>query len=192
MRGETLPIDHFMAIYAARSDPWSYATSPYEQAKYAATLAALPCVRYARAFEIGCAQGVFTAMLAGRCATLLAAEPVGGARVEARRRNADKFWVSFASHFVPRDWPEGNFDLVVVSEIIDYLGEADVEALSRKICASLDTSGDVVLVHWVGKKAWPPSGREASDRFIAAASGCLDVLHATRNRDYRLDVLRRR
>ena len=59
------------------------------------------------------------------------------ARAEARRRNADKSWVSVASHFVPRDWPEGNFDLVVVSEVIDYLGEADVEALSRKVCASL-------------------------------------------------------
>ncbi|HEX4764699.1 MAG TPA: SAM-dependent methyltransferase [Lichenihabitans sp.] len=191
MRGETLPIDHFARIYAARPDPWSYATSPYEQAKYAATLAALPRPRYARAFEVGCAEGVFTAMLAGRCATLLAAEPVARARAEARRRNADKSWVSVASHFVPRDWPEGNFDLVVVSEVIDYLGEADVEALSRKVCASLVGGGDVLLVHWVGKKTGPSSGCEASDRFIAVASGHLDVLHASRNGDYRMDVLRR-
>ncbi len=191
MRGETLPIDHFARIYAARSDPWSYATSLYEKAKYSATLAALPRARYARAFEVGCAQGVFTAMLARRCDTLLAAEPVPCALAEGRRRNADKPWVSFASHFVPRDWPEGNFDLVVVSEVIDYLGEADVEALSRRVCASLDAGGDVVLVHWVGKKTGASSGREASDRFIAVASGRLDVLQASRNSDYRMDVLRR-
>ena len=47
------------------------------------------------------------------------------------------------------------------------------------------------MVHWVGKKRGPPSGEEASDRFIAAAGDRLAVLRAERNADYRLDVLRR-
>ena len=82
------------------------------------------------------------------------------------------------------------FDLIVLSEVIDYLGEADVVALAEKVTASLVPGGEAILVHWVGKKRGPPGEREASDRFIAAAEG-LVILRQDRNTDYRLDLLRR-
>ena len=191
MRRDTLGRDHFEALYAERPDPWRLATSDYERAKYAATLAALPRPRYARGFEIGCALGVLTAELGRRCATLLAVEPVATALAAAAARNADQPHISFAPLFVPGEWPSGMFDLVVLSEVIDYLGAGDVTALAARVMGSLERGGDVVLVHWVGKKRGPPSGDEASDRFVAAASGTLEVLRAERNADYRLDVLRR-
>jgi hypothetical protein len=34
----TLKPDHFEALYAADRDPWNFAASPYEQAKYALML----------------------------------------------------------------------------------------------------------------------------------------------------------
>ena len=37
----SLPADYFAAIYARDPDPWRFAESDYERAKYAATLAAL-------------------------------------------------------------------------------------------------------------------------------------------------------
>ena len=191
MRRDTLGRDHFEALYAARPDPWRLATSDYERAKYAATLAALPRPRYARGFEVGCALGIFTAALGRRCDALLAVEPVATALEQARARNADQPQIHFASLLVPGEWPDGRFDLIVLSEVIDYLGAADVEALAARVSASLDRDGDVVMVHWVGKKRGPPSGDEASDRFIMAAAGDLTVLRAERNADYRLDVLRR-
>ena len=40
-RSDTLGLDHFEQLYAARPDPWHYATSPYEAGNYAATLATL-------------------------------------------------------------------------------------------------------------------------------------------------------
>ena len=192
LRENTVPLGHFEGLYAARSDPWHLATSDYERAKYAATLAALPRPHYGRAFEIGCAKGVFTAALAERCDDLLAVEPVAAALAGAKARNAHRSSVRFAAMFVPATWPEERFDLIVLSEVIDYLGHPDIEVLAERVCRSLVQGGDMILVHWVGKKK-PRSSpvEEATDRFIAAARGRLTVLYAERNRDYRLDLLRR-
>ena len=191
VRDDTLPVTHFEALYAARPDPWRLETSAYERDKYAATLSALPRARYRSAFEIGCAKGVFTSALAHRCDTLLAVEPVGQALEEAKARNADRPSVRFAPMFVPGDWPEARFDLIVLSEVIDYLGAADVLRLARRLAASLEPDGHAILVHWIGKKTGPPSGEEASDRLIAALAEQVEVLRAERTRDYRLDLLRR-
>ena len=191
VRRDTLGLDHFEALYAARPDPWRLATSDYERAKYAATLAALPRPRYRRGFEIGCALGILTAELGRRCDDVLAVEPVATALDAARSRNAGQDHIRFANMFVPAQWPEERFDLVVLSEVIDYLGAADVEALAERISSSLEHGGDLVMVHWVGKKRGASSGDESSDRLIGASAGMLSVLRQDRNPDYRLDVLRR-
>ena len=191
MRQDTLGRDHFEALYAARPDPWRLATSDYERAKYAATLAALPRPRYARGFEVGCAIGILTAQLGRRCDDLLAVEPVASALAEARARNADQPHIRLAPLFVPAQWPSETFDLVVLSEVVDYLGARDVAALAGRVAATTEPGGDVILVHWVGKKRRAPSGDEASDRFIAEALPAFTVLRQERNADYRLDLLRR-
>ncbi len=192
MRRDTLGPEHFEALYAERPDPWRLATSDYERAKYAATLAALPRARYARGFEVGCALGILTGELGRRCDHLLAVEPVEAALDQARARNADQPRIRFGRMFVPGQWPDESFDLVVLSEVIDYLGAEDVVGLARRVVGSLEPGGDVVLVHWVGKKRGPPTGDEASDRFIAAAADALVPRRQERNPDYRLDVLSRR
>lgn len=191
MRRESLDRTHFEQLYAARPDPWRYATSPYEAAKYAATLAALPRPRYARALDVGCSIGVLTAMLALRCDDLLAIEPAEAALAEARGRNAGSPHVRFAPLFVPAQWPEGGFDLVVISEVLDYLGEADLAALARRLTASLEAGGDLVLVHWVGKKGPVSNGQESADRLARALGPAVQALQAARNTDYRLDAFRR-
>ncbi len=191
MRRDTLGRDHFEALYAARPDPWRLATSDYERAKYAATLAALPRPRYARGFEVGCAMGILTAQLGRRCDDLLAVEPVVSALEEARARNADQPHIRFAPLFVPRQWPAGTFDLVVLSEVIDYLGAEDVAALAARVAETTEPGGDVILVHWIGKKRGAPPRDEASDRFVREAAPAFAVLRHERNFDYRLDLLRR-
>lgn len=51
----------FPRSHRAASDPWGSAISAYEWAKHDASLAALSRERYARALEVGCSVGVFTA-----------------------------------------------------------------------------------------------------------------------------------
>ena len=62
---ETMTPAYFDQLYAVDDDPWQLATSDYEQAKYARTLAALPRSRYGSALEVGCSIGVLTTQLAG-------------------------------------------------------------------------------------------------------------------------------
>ena len=46
--GGSLSAAYFDGLYAKKNDPWRFATSPYEQAKYAATLQALATARFAK------------------------------------------------------------------------------------------------------------------------------------------------
>lgn len=193
MREDTLPLSHFEAIYAKGEDPWGFASRIYEQQKYAATLEALPQARYQNAFEVGCSIGVFTAMLAERCDALLAVEPVPAALAAARTRNRENPHVRFAPLFVPGDWPEERFDLVVLSEVIDYLGADDIQRLAERLEDTLLPGGACVLVHWIGKKRGAlPHPKEASEIVIAALAETAPITRQHRNADYRLDVLTRR
>ncbi len=65
---------YFRDLYATNDDPWNFADSPYEQRKYALTVASLPREMYANAFEPGCSVGVLTEQLATRCHRLLATD----------------------------------------------------------------------------------------------------------------------
>src|SRR4051812_50160637 len=76
-RQSSIPARYFDELYAGERDPWEFETSAYEQAKYDATLAALPRPLYRRGLEIGCSIGVLTARLAGRCASLVAGGGLG-------------------------------------------------------------------------------------------------------------------
>ncbi|MCW6509394.1 SAM-dependent methyltransferase [Lichenifustis flavocetrariae] len=192
MRDETLPLSHFEAFYARGGpDPWHFATSRYEAAKYDATLSALPRARYAKALEVGCSVGVFTARLAERCDDLLAIEPVAKALQAAQALNAARSWVRFSSAFIPADWPNERFDLVILSEVLDYLGSADLAKLAECLSGSIEPTGDVVMVHWVGKKGGAAKSTESSEILIKATKGFLRPSCQHRNSDYRLDVLHR-
>ena len=80
----SLAPEYFERLYAQSADPWDFEASPYEAAKYAATLAALPRPRYANAFELGCSIGVLTRALAPRCERLLATDVSEAALAQAR------------------------------------------------------------------------------------------------------------
>ncbi len=111
---------YFEDLYASDADPWRFATSGYEREKYDATLAALPKARYASGLEIGCSIGILTRRLAARCDRLLATDIAEEPLREARRRSADAPWVEFDRSAAPSEWPEGTFDLIVLSEVVYY------------------------------------------------------------------------
>ena len=129
----TLKPEYFDALYAADPDPWNFAASPYEQAKYALTLNAMPKPRYRSALEVGCSIGVLTRSLASRCDAVLAIDAARTPLVEARRRCADLPSVRFEQMFVPEQWPDGVFDLILLSEVVYYLSREDVGRLAARV-----------------------------------------------------------
>jgi cyclopropane fatty-acyl-phospholipid synthase-like methyltransferase len=186
----SLPVGYFDALYAKSPDPWGFETSAYEQAKYAATLAALPRPHYGRALEVGCAIGVLTALLAPRCDALLALDGAETALRQARQRVAGLPQVTIRNAWVPDDWPEGDgpFDLILLSEVVYYLQPAEVARLAGQVRATAAPGADILAVHWTGETDYPMSGDAASDALLAALRP--RSLRQDRQPQYRLDLLR--
>ena len=133
----TLKPEYFDSIYKADPDPWNFADSPYEQGKYAITLNAMPKPRYRSALEVGCSIGVLTRSLASRCDAVVAIDAARTPLVEAKRRCADLPGVRFEQMFVPEQWPDGVFELILLSEVVYYLSREDVGRLAARVTRSL-------------------------------------------------------
>ena len=188
---QTMPPKYFEDLYAGDSDPWRFATSEYERAKYADTLAVLPLRHYDSGFEIGCSIGVLTQQLAPRCGQLLAVDAAEAPLAEARRRCGDYSHVRFEQMFVPRRWPDEAFDLILLSEVVYYLDADDVGALAARVRSSLAPGGEIVMAHWTGETNYPLTADEAVELLIARLDGEAEVVRRITRPEYRLDVLAR-
>ena len=191
---KSLPRGYFEDVYRANRDPWEFETSPYESAKYDATIAALPCERYRNAFDIGCSLGVLTERLAPRCDHLLAVDTVESALEAARRRCARFPQVRFQQMHVPQEFPNGPFDLVMLSEVGYYFDAPVLEELRDRICAALTMGGQVMLVHWTPfVHDYPLTGDQAHETFLAISRSDGPLRHLTGRREetYRLDLFER-
>lgn len=190
MTASALDPGYFEALYDADPDPWRFETSDYEDAKYAATLDALPRARYMGAVEVGCSVGVLTARLAPRCDALLGLDVAQAALDRAAERCRDQPQVRFALSTLPGMPPAGRFDLIMLSEVIYYFDEAGVAKLADAVKSMAEPGADVLLVHWLGPTPdYPLTGDAAVAAFEAAASWA-DVMRRARTPDYRLDLLR--
>ena len=179
----SLDAAYFDRLYASTDDPWGFSTRWYEQRKYALTLAALPAPHYGNALEIGCSVGVFTSMLARRCSALLALDPSSRALEQARARVPGN--VTLRQGSVPRDWPSGTYDLVVLSEVGYYLDPDDLAQLLDLIEASLGPGGTVLACHWRHAVADYPQSGDAVHRALQR----WPRLSRTLEEDFVLDVL---
>jgi SAM-dependent methyltransferase len=182
--------DYFESVYAAAEDPWSLASRWYERRKYALTLAALPREGYARGLEVGCSVGVLTALLAERCHELLALDIAASAVHTTAARTGHLPQVSVQQRALPGAWPAGRFDLIVLSEVLYYLGADDAHDLLQKAARALEPQGSLIAVHWRHPVAdYPRSGDQVHDA-LAAQSRELGLARTVRHEelDFLLDV----
>jgi SAM-dependent methyltransferase len=188
MGQSSLDEDYFARVYATTADPWSFATSPYENEKYRATLEALAGRRFQSGLEIGCSIGVLTAMVARSCDSLLAIDINETALDAARARCAGLANVRFERMTFPRDVPAGAFDLVLVSEVAYYWSDDDLRA-ALDVIARAAAGGIVELVHFLPKvDDYVRDGDAVHAVFLADPRFRLD--RHVRAERYRIDVLR--
>jgi SAM-dependent methyltransferase len=184
-----LPDTYFDAMYAAAADPWDLASRWYEQRKYAITMALLPDARYRHAFEPGCSIGTVTELLAQRCDHVTAVDVADAALATAdgRLRAAGcRDRVTLMRSALDAAWPDGGFDLVVLSEVAYYL-DADLlaEVMTRECARLPDVT--VIAAHWRHPVADYPVTGDAAHRVIAATPGLLGV-GSYRDDDVGIDV----
>ena len=144
----TLEPAYFDRMYAASGDPWGFTSRWYEKRKCAIALAMLPRERYHDAFEPGCSIGVMTEQLGPRCARLRSCDVSDAAVQAAAGRTAHQPGVRVEQRVLPRDWPPGDFDLIVFSEFLYYFGGADLRRVLGMSVAALRPGGTLLAVHW--------------------------------------------
>lgn len=143
-------LDAFEERYRQNADPWEFASSPYEQRKYDLTVASLPRRAYRRCFEPGCSVGALTERLAVVCDEVVAMDTSPTVVATAQQRLAGLRGVSIVAGAIPEQWPLGEFDLIVFSEI-GYYWDSDSWAGVVEIGRShLSSGGHVAGVHWLG------------------------------------------
>jgi 2-polyprenyl-3-methyl-5-hydroxy-6-metoxy-1,4-benzoquinol methylase len=132
-----------------RNDPWNYTTCPEEADRFQSALNMLDVARkdanFERAFEVGCAEGVFTSMLAPRCKSLLAVDISQTALSRAVQRCGEtrvKFeqW-DLSSSPAPLD-----LDLVVVMDVLElFYRPSAIRDARRKLVDPLRPGGYLLL-----------------------------------------------
>ncbi len=146
-----MDVTGFEALYREQRDPWGYHSSAYERDKYRATLEACGPGPFTAGLELGGSIGVFTALLAARCDTLVSLDgaptAVAAARAYlAQRGLADRVDARLGA--IPQAIPDGPFDLVVASEILYYVPDPQLGQALRRLEQCLTSGGRLVAVHW--------------------------------------------
>ncbi|MBI4052304.1 MAG: class I SAM-dependent methyltransferase [Elusimicrobia bacterium] len=148
-------------LFSRGEDPYSYRTSSYEQIRFRKTLEALGKRRFGKILEAGCGEGVLTRSLAERADRVTALDISEAALSRARERLS-----SFGDRIVfvhenVRDWVKRvrgtlHFDLVVLSEMLYYLGEKEEKIFLlepafvdflRDLCGLLMQGGLLLMAH---------------------------------------------
>ncbi len=181
----TIPAAYFEDKYRADIDPWQFQTSAYERAKYQATIDALAKPRYGNALEVGCSIGVLTAMLAQRCDSLLAIDASETAIAKARQTSIPN--AIFQVGTLPQDFPGGRYDLIVLSEVLYYFAQPDLEALAALCVDAVQPGGDMIVCHWLGETDYPLTGQAATDLFAQAVAVRLPRRVRLRHEEYLLE-----
>ncbi|MCQ9165994.1 MULTISPECIES: bifunctional PIG-L family deacetylase/class I SAM-dependent methyltransferase [unclassified Arthrobacter] len=150
----------FDAVHACGAEPWAPG-SWYEQRKRSLLLAVLPRERFESALELGCSTGALTADLALRCAHVLGVDASPEAVATARGRTAALSNADIVEALLPGDWPEGRFDLFVLSETGYYFSETGLGRLLDHVAASTLPDGVLAACHWRHPiSGWPLDGAD--------------------------------
>jgi hypothetical protein len=186
----SLSAGYFDQMYADGPDPWDFTGRWYEERKRAVTMASLPRSRFRRTFEPGCSIGLLSEQLATRSDSLLASDVSLSAVESARQRLRDQPGARVERLRVPEQWPEGDFDLVVVSEIAYYCSESAAVRIGVAAERSLTADGVLVLCHWLHPVDDYPLPGATAQRIVREASG-LEPLVRHQEADFLLEVMTR-
>lgn len=191
LAADSTPVTAFDERYARRPDPWGVDERWYELRKRDLLLASLPRPVVARALEIGCGTGALTERLAERALDVVAVDVSPHAVARARDRTDGAAHVRVDVLDIRAHWPEGRFDLIVLSEVGYYWSPSDLSDVLDRIENALTDDGIAVLCHWRHPIADAPQTGDAVHAELAARGVLLPLVRHVEE-DFLLDVFARR
>ena len=131
-------------------------------------------------------------MLAPKCASLLSIDVSEIAQRKARQRCQHLEHVRFEIMCLPEQYPQGMFDLTLVSEVGYYWCWEDLKKAQIAILEHLQPGGHLLLVHWtLYARDYPLNGDQVHDSFLELTPTKLRHLKAQSEEQYRLDLFER-
>ena len=186
---KSVPSSFFDETFRQSSDPWRYTSSFYETSKFRTTIKCLPKVQFKNAFEIGCAIGVLSQKLATKCDRLLSVDHSEVGLGEARKRCAGLPQVRFEQMQIPQQFPTEKFDLILFSEVGQYLTMPDLLTTKQKIIDQLLPGGYLLMVHFRYQvESFILNGDIVHDTFIQESAQFLKHLGDPRQQKFWIDL----
>lgn len=168
----------FDTLFAISDDPWAYDALPYERRKRAHLMSQLPSQAFV-VVDVGCADGhVIDAIGRERPGTLVMGIDISENAVQAARRRTSALRntavmrgsVAEAAHAI-RGSTSRHVDLLILSEVLYYLGTADqVRRDLAGIMPVLTAHARIIIVH----------PEKDARRLHPAAFEALDCVHVAR------------
>ena len=167
---KSLDAAFFNNLYQQNQDPWNFDESEYEKNKYEQTLKLIPEARYKNAFEIGCSNGAFSSLLVQKCEQLLAVDSSSIAVENAKKRLNAFPHIMVREMEIPKEYPDDQFDLILLSEVGYFLTEPDLIITKNKMINSLLVGGHLIIVHWTPfVEEFPLTGDRVHEVFLESA-----------------------
>jgi SAM-dependent methyltransferase len=103
-----------------------------------------------------------TEQLARRCDRVLSCDVSPAAVKAAAARVSDQPGVRVDQRVLPREWPGGDFGLIVFSEFLYYFGGPNLQRILDLAGTALLPGGTLIAVHWRHPvREYPQRGRRA-------------------------------
>lgn len=178
---------YFDQLFAGNDDPWAFRQRWYEQRKRALTLAVLTRPHYTSIFEPGCANGELSAELAARCDRLVCCDTAAAAVALAQTRLMGFAHAQVHQSRLPQEWPSGQFELIVLSELCYYLDADDLQRLIDCALNALTDNGQLLACHWRPRIDGCPQTAEQVHELLAQRLG-MPHLVQHHDSDFLLDL----
>jgi len=141
--------DRRLRFDRAHDRVWNY-EKPIEQERYTIILDAVSMYLgqngWGEAFEVGCAQGIFTEQLAPRCRSLTATDISPLACARAARRCATMPHALVTQKDITREDIVGTFDVVFALDLLEALhGRRRVERVVNKLISAVRPGGFLIV-----------------------------------------------
>jgi LmbE family N-acetylglucosaminyl deacetylase len=185
-----IPATHFDILFSQSDDPWGYRDLPYEWDRFDQTLKMLQGQHFKRALELGCANGELTRRLAPLCASLLSVDHSVKAVEHARPLVADIRHVNVVCASIPKGTPHGLFDLIVLSDMLYYLGFDGVAELISQLNYRSMPGTALLMANYLGATDTALTGEMAAEMSIALLTNWA-VVNQHRSDLLRIDLLER-